>query len=133
MKPEKRKCERFVIPGATLNYKKKRLLFNKETDDEEICPVLNMSLGGLSFLSQKSIDPGSAVTIKLFLPDKEEKPIVIRGKVNRSSLSFGKSYRFMHGVFFAPYGEKKNHNEVSLLEKLKTLEETFKSKTQHEQ
>lgn len=133
MKPEKRKCGRFEIPGATLNYKKKRFLFNQASEDEEVCPVLNLSLGGVNFLSHKILEKGGELTLRLFFPGKETAPLIIKGKVNHSSLSTGKSYKYMHGITFHPYGERKGNNENSILEKLKSLEAIYKAKTIQEE
>jgi len=49
---ERRTCIRFEIPGATVSYKLKRPLLAKTSYGEEFCPTIDLSRGGLRFLSK---------------------------------------------------------------------------------
>ncbi len=123
---EKRACIRFEIPGATVNYKLKKPLFTKESYGEEFCPVLDMSRGGLRFLSQGSLKIGALIDLKLSIPG-ERVPLVINGRVRWAAPSAGKSYKYQIGIQFNPYGEKKGQNYPGALVKIIALEQKFSS------
>lgn len=119
-----RSCLRFEIPGATVNYKKKILLSSKEKHDEEFCPVLDISRGGLRFLTQKPLKINSNVNLKIALPG-EKIPLIQKGRVRWASFYVGKSYKYQIGVQFDPYGEKKRQNYPGNLTKIIALEQKF--------
>jgi hypothetical protein len=121
---ERRSCVRFKIPGATVNYQKKAFLFAKPGFIEEFCPVLDISRGGIRFLTQKAIKPNSEVSLKISVPG-ERIPFTMKGIVKWSSLGEGKSYRYQVGVQFNPYGEKKDQNLPGNLVKIIALEQKF--------
>lgn len=119
-----RSCLRFEIPGATVSYKKKTLLSSKEKHDEEFCPVLDLSRGGLRFLTQKPLKINSIVNLKIALPG-EKIPLIQNGRVRWASFYVGKSYKYQIGVQFDPYGEKKRQNYPGNLTKIIALEQKF--------
>ncbi len=121
---EKRSCLRFKIPGATVNYQKKSILFTKPGFIEEFCPVLDISRGGIRFLSQNALRPTTDVSLKISVPG-EKIPFTMKGVVKWSSLSEGKSYKYQVGVQFNPYGEKKDQNQPGNLVKIIALEQKF--------
>jgi hypothetical protein len=121
---EKRSCLRFKIPGATVNYQKKFILFTKPGFIEEFCPVLDISRGGIRFLSQNALRPTTDVSMKISVPG-EKIPFTMKGVVKWSSLSEGKSYKYQVGVQFNPYGEKKDQNQPGNLVKIIALEQKF--------
>jgi len=53
---ERRLCQRFKIAGATVSYRRNKLFSSKAKVDEEFCPVLDLSRGGVRFLTQKPED-----------------------------------------------------------------------------
>src|SRR5665647_2542054 len=61
---ERRLCQRFKIPGATVSYRKEKLFSSKTKIDEEFCPVLDLSRGGIRFLTQKPLKFKSKVTLQ---------------------------------------------------------------------
>jgi hypothetical protein len=124
---ERRSCIRFKIPGATVNYQKKGFLFSKPGFIEEFCPVLDISRGGVRFLTQNAIKPNTDVELKISVPG-ERIPFTMKGTVKWSSLSEGKSYRYQVGVQFNPYGEKKDQNLPGNLVKIIALEQKFSEK-----
>ena len=65
---ERRLCQRFKIPGATVSYHKGRFLSSKARIDEEFCPVLDLSRGGVRFLTQKPLKFKSKVYLQLSIP-----------------------------------------------------------------
>lgn len=119
-----RSCLRFEIPGATVNYKKKTLFSLKEKYDEEFCPVLDISRGGLRFLTQKSLKINSKLSLEIALPG-EKIPLIQKGRVRWASFNVGKSYKYQIGVQFDPYGEKKSQNYPGNLTKIIALEQKF--------
>ncbi|RLE10937.1 MAG: PilZ domain-containing protein [Candidatus Aminicenantes bacterium] len=121
---ERRTCIRFEIPGATVNYKKKKLISYSRTYEEEFCPVMDISRGGLRFLSQQKIKINQELILAISIPG-ERAPLIMKGEVRWSSPNPGKSYRYQIGVQFHPYGEKKNHNYPGNLVKIIALEQKF--------
>jgi hypothetical protein len=121
---ERRSCIRFKIPGATVNYQKKALLFAKPGFVEEFCPILDISRGGIRFLTQNPIKPTTEVSLKISVPG-ERIPFTMKGVVKWSSLGEGKSYRYQVGVQFYAYGEKKDQNMPGNLVKIIALEQKF--------
>ncbi|MCI0468562.1 MAG: hypothetical protein L0Y62_00670, partial [Nitrospirae bacterium] len=61
---EKRECNRFVIPGATVTCRREGLLFFKS---RYLCagPVLDVSRGGLCFLTDRYIPSATKVVIEV--------------------------------------------------------------------
>jgi Tfp pilus assembly protein PilZ len=121
---ERRTCIRFEIPGATLSYKKDKALLPETRYGEEFCPILDISRGGLRFLTQENLKINSNVTLKISLPG-ERVPLVMKGQVRWAAINAGKSYKYQVGVQFNPYGEKKGQNYPGALVKIIALEQKF--------
>lgn len=123
---ERRTCIRFKIPGATVNYQRKSL-FPRSGFIEEFCPVLDISRGGVRFLTQKVLKPDTEVTLRISVPG-ERIPFSLKGVVKWSSPSEGKSYQFQVGVQFNPYGMDKDQNLPQTMVKIMALEQKFAEK-----
>ncbi len=121
---ERRVCQRFTIPGATVSYKKEGLFAARAKSDEEFCPVLDLSRGGVRFLTQKPLKFKSRLFIQLTVPG-ERVPLDIRGRVRWSTFNAGKSYKYQAGVQFSPYGLEKGHNVPQTLTRIVALETKF--------
>jgi hypothetical protein len=121
---ERRLCQRFRIPGATVSYRIARLFSSRSGVDEEFCPVLDLSRGGIRFLTQKPLKFRSKVTLQLTVPG-ERVPIDIKGRVRWSMFNAGKSYKYQAGVQLNPYGLEKDQNVPQTLTRLVTLESKF--------
>lgn len=121
---ERRLCQRFKIPGATVSLRRERLLFPPKTVDEEFCPVLDISRGGVRFLTQKALKFKTRVFLQVSIPG-ERIPLNLRGRVRWSSYNAGKSYRYQVGVQFNAYGERKTQNYPGALVKIIALEQKF--------
>jgi len=121
---ERRTCIRFEIPGATLSYKKDKALLPETKYGEEFCPILDISRGGLRFLTQENLKINSNTTLKISLPG-ERVPLVMKGQVRWAAINAGKSYKYQIGVQFNPYGEKKGQNYPGTLVKIIALEQKF--------
>ena len=124
MEVVKRACERFVIYGAKLSFKKDGLfsLGGRFTDD--CFPILDLSYGGLRFLTQKKIKIDARLTMKIYDPN-DVVQVVMKGYVTWTSRNPGRSYAYQIGVQFNPYGEKKNHNHPDCLDDLVDFEKKF--------
>ncbi|MCX6573018.1 MAG: PilZ domain-containing protein [Candidatus Aminicenantes bacterium] len=121
---ERRLCQRFKIPGATVSYRITRLFSPKSGNDEEFCPILDLSRGGIRFLTQKPLKFKSKVTIQLSIPG-ERVPIDLKGRVRWSTFNAGKSYKYQAGVQINPYGLEKHQNVPQTLTKIVALESKF--------
>ena len=121
---ERRLCQRFKISGATISYRKEKLLSSKTKIDEEFCLVLDLSRGGVSFLTQKPLKFKSKVTLQLSIPG-DRIPLSLKGRVRWSTFNAGKSYKYQAGVQFNPYGLEKNQNVPQALTKIVALEQKF--------
>lgn len=121
---ERRLCQRFKIPGATVSYRKERLLAAEGRYVEEFCPVLDLSRGGVRFLAQKPLKFKSKVALQISIPG-ERVPLNLRGRVRWSTFNAGKSYKYQAGVQFNPYGEEKAQNYPGILVKIIALEQKF--------
>jgi len=123
---EKRTCIRFKIPGATVNYQRKSLL-QKPGFIEEFCPILDISRGGIRFLTQKVLKPDTEVMLRISVPG-ERIPFSMKGVVKWSSPSEGRSYQFQVGVQFNPYGMGKDQNLPQTMVKIMALEQKYADK-----
>jgi Tfp pilus assembly protein PilZ len=123
---ERRTCIRFKIPGATVNYQRKSLL-PKPSFMEEFCPVMDISRGGIRFLTQKVVKPDTEVTLRISVPG-ERIPFTMKGIVKWSAPSEGKSYQFQVGVQFHAYGMDKDQNLPQTMVKIMALEQKFADK-----
>lgn len=121
---ERRTCIRFEIPGATLSYKQKKPLLTKATYGEEFCPIIDLSRGGLRFLSQEELKIGNPVILKISIPG-ERIPLELNGHIKWAAPHVGMSYKYQIGVQFNPYGEKKEQNYPGSLVKIIALEQKF--------
>jgi hypothetical protein len=121
---ERRLCQRFTIPGATVSYRKEGFLASKKRTDEEFCPVLDLSRGGVRFLTQKPLKFKSRIFIQLSVPG-ERVPLDFKGRVRWSTFNAGKSYKYQAGVQFNAYGLEKGQNGPQALTRIVALETKF--------
>jgi len=127
---ERRACARFVVFGATVTYSGKTGLLARKIVEDERRPVVNMSRGGLLFLSQQNIKPDAGLTITL--RDAGDQVVcALKARVIWTSPSFGESYPYKVAVQFAPYGSGADCNPPEDLEKIKELEATHLPATPH--
>lgn len=121
---ERRLCQRFKINGATVAYRRDRLFAVKAAVDEEFCPVLDLSRGGVRFLTQKPLKFKSRISIQLSIPG-ERVPLELKGRVRWSTFNAGQSYKYQAGVQLNPYGLEKGQNHPQALTKIVGLEQRF--------
>lgn len=121
---KERQCVRYVMPGAALVYRKESFFNFGGKFTEDLHPILDISCGGLRFLSQKRLQGNTEVSLNILDPN-ETSLMVLRGRVVRVSLHQGASYSYQVGVQFRPFGLKKGFNPPESLEKLFDLESLF--------
>jgi len=121
---EKRECVRFRIPGATISFRKEKALGKKEEPSGEFCPILDISRGGVRFLSQELIKFNTKLELEIHVPG-EKIPLILKGVVRWYCPNPTKSYKYQIGVQFNPYGEKKDQNYPGNLVKIIALEQKF--------
>jgi hypothetical protein len=123
---ERRACKRFVVWGATVYYKKESFFFTRKYTDD-CYPLLDISWGGCTFLSQKPLKAKIKVSLKIVPPGEEDAAIVIKGRVIWAPPNPGGSYEYRIAIQFDPYGTKKGNNAPESLDRLKALEQKFKN------
>jgi Tfp pilus assembly protein PilZ len=123
---EKRECHRFCIPGTTLFYKKTGVLGKNRDYPDEYYPVLDISKGGLRFLTNERPKIGLPVKVKVAVPDAGYQP-EIQGVVRWVSRNREKSYRYQTGVSFNAYGDRKKDNPSEILTFIQSLEQEHSS------
>jgi len=123
---ERRTCLRFEIPGSTISFKTKKMIFSHDKYEEEFCPLKDISRGGLRFLCQTLQKINAKILLTLSIPG-ERIPLQIYGRLRWCSPHAGQSYKYQIGVQFNPYGEKKEQNYPGTLVKIIALEQKFSS------
>ncbi len=122
-KVEKRACASFSIPGATVYYRKEGHVFSRGYS-KDFFPVIDISRGGLCFLSHRFLKIGSRVALKILAPD-EEIPLVLKGTVTLTLPNPEKSYKCQAVVHFSPYGRNTGENAPECLDRIAIWEEKF--------
>jgi len=108
--PEKRLFARYPVKGATLQYQKDRT-----------CLVVNISRGGICFLSQESLKVSSLITMKISFPGPLPS-LTLKGQVCWCLPGLAHSDEYQVGVRFLPFENKKGSNPPRLLERIIKLE-----------
>jgi Tfp pilus assembly protein PilZ len=122
---ERRTCLRFEIPGATISYKISKLLpAALDKYEEEFCPMLDISRGGLRFQANHKLDIESKLIIHISVPG-ERVPLVLNGRVRWVISTDVPGFEYQIGVQFNAYGEKKDQNYPGNLVKIIALEQKF--------
>lgn len=118
---EKRTCSRFEIPGATLSYKKTGFFSTSPNYEDEYCPILDLSLGGLRFLTQNNLKVNSKLSMKVSYHENDG-TFYLLGKVQWTISNPGFSYKYQVGIQFNPYGDREGLNSSEEYSKIKSLE-----------
>jgi hypothetical protein len=117
----KRQHTRFSPPAATLVYEIHGLFGRRS---REICPVLNLSKGGLCFRTNTGLKPGSMLLLTLTYA-VEETPIRLFARIVYRIPHPGMNYRYHIGVVFMPFGSGRGCNSQEALQVLECLERRF--------
>jgi hypothetical protein len=119
-----RKAVRFNIPGATVEVAGVASAHAVPNQSAERCPVLDLSRGGLAFLTNAPLRQ-SRISLALVYSDEEE-PIALEGRIVYAVPRGAQlSYRFRVGVEFAPFSHHKGHNSLQALSRLEKLEALY--------
>jgi Tfp pilus assembly protein PilZ len=118
---EKRACGRFRIPGATVRMKIKRSLFRKESIGLEAFRLIDLSRGGIRFMTTSKLRLDKPVVLVLAVPG-EEKSLELIGHVRWFASAPDRAYRYQFGIQLAPYGDKDGFNPAHVLERIIALE-----------
>ncbi|MBI9092817.1 MAG: PilZ domain-containing protein [Desulfobacterium sp.] len=121
---KKRHCQRFNVTGTTLHYKEKPLFWGKGKFSYDYYPVLDISRGGLKFLSNHKVSAGTRLTLRINFPGLDY-PKEIKAVVRWVSRNRELSYRYQNGVSFNAYGTGRKENPVEILNYLKSLEQEY--------
>lgn len=119
---DKRACSRLNIEGATLSYKKMKLISLSPDYNEKNCPILNLSRGGCRFLTQKPIKANTSLLVEIDLPE-EDRPLFFYGETIWFLPNPGFSYKYQVGFQFNAYGDDERQNALDNLEMIKKLEQ----------
>lgn len=120
---ERRLCRRFIIPGATLYYKKIRF-FLSGNFSRDYFPLVDISRGGLMFQSQDYLAENTRLLLRVVIPN-EEKDLMVKGIVRWVSQDPGRNYKYRIGIGFDPYGSGRSMNDPAVLDRLRELEQRF--------
>ena len=121
---EKRKCQRFEVPGTEVVFKKAGL-FGWLSGFSKPCYLINLSKGGVGFSTDVILKSGQKILIKLLLPHAP--PLILLGQVRwQAGSGFGQA--MATGVQFMPFGDRRGWNSQKALEVLRRLEEAHGEK-----
>jgi len=122
-----RKSGRFVIPGATISLKKGAGGHGKDELAIERSPVIDISKGGVAFLTNEIPKLGRVTLLLTYAED--EAPLRLMGTiVYFVSRGAGLRYRYRVGAEFAPFSTTKGHNSFESLVKLEGLGKAYGEK-----
>jgi Tfp pilus assembly protein PilZ len=100
------------------------MLRHKAEYSEEYYPVLDISRGGLRFLTNDRPKIGLSVKVKISVPEADHQP-ELNGVICWVSRNREKSYRYQTGVSFNPYGDGRKENPSEILTFIESLESEY--------
>ena len=123
-KKERRRFIRFKVPGATVDYFQRFFFFSSILYSEDFCPVVDISHGGIQFLSRRHLKSVKKILMKIYVPD-EESYLNLIGQIRWSFFNPFGDYNYQVGIQFEPFGGRKLYNQSQVLDKLVSLEKKF--------
>jgi PilZ domain-containing protein len=118
VKPERRSCERFAVPGATVDWESDREPGRSGSE----CPLGDLSRGGVRFLTPAPPEGGTLLRVALHIPGEPE-PVRLRGSVVWRLVSSGQIHNV--AIAFEPYSSSPGANQPDALERLVAIEARF--------
>ncbi|MCU0595623.1 MAG: PilZ domain-containing protein [Desulfobacterota bacterium] len=121
---ERRECQRFEIPGATVQYKS--LWFPVSFNGfSQPGLTVNVSKGGLAFECRSKMARGKKIAVRLIVPGEE--PLYLRASVRWFAFSWERM-AYVVGIEFAPFGIGRGENPIDVLDRLRELEREYGEK-----
>ena len=124
---EKRSCQRFKIPGATIHYNEFGFLTFLRKQLGKPHPLIDISRGGLRFLSEEKLEINTKLRMTLSLPAEEE-PLQLIGEVKWIFAQPDAISLYQIGVQFYPYGVEKGENNPAHLLKIEEWQKRLSDK-----
>jgi hypothetical protein len=121
MNAKKRTFDRYIIPGASVVYKKSHGLSFLSASSKPM-PLINITKSGICFVSDKRFKHGECVTIKIIIPGEKSLCLDVDVRWLKNNLS-GK--KFQIGAQIRPFGKGNHYNSVKTLERLRELDKKF--------
>ena len=115
--------QRFIIPKTTVRYEVHSLWIRKSGFSNP-CPVVDLSIEGLSFLADDAPKSGKWVSLLLQLPARED-ALRVEGHVVYAVATGIAGYRYRVGIKFRPFAERRGCNTLKILHVLVKFEKTF--------
>ena len=122
----RRTTRRFEIPGAVLTYDVGNNSLPAASSEKTICHLIDISRGGLRFLSRQKLETTSPIQVKVTIPGGHI-PLIFKGHVRWSSPQTGDHANYQTGVEFNSYGEDQDQNFPGTLIKVVALEQRYRS------
>ena len=121
---ERRRFTRFKVPGAKVTYFQKFFFFSSIVYSEEFCPVVDVSRGGIQFLSRRFFKSLKKILMQIYIPE-EESCLNLTGRIKWSFFNPFGDYNYQVGIQFEPFVGRKGYNHSQALDKLASLETKF--------
>jgi len=122
----RRTSRRFEIPGAFLTFGVGNSSAPSAASKETVCTLIDISRGGLRFLSRQKLEITSPIQVKITIPGGHV-PLIFKGKVRWSTPQDGDDSSYQTGVEFNSYGEDQDQNFPGTLVKVVALEQRYRS------
>jgi hypothetical protein len=122
----RRTARRFEIPGAVLTYDLDNTSAPEAASEKTTCPLIDISRGGLRFISRQKLEITSPIQVKVTIPGGHV-PLIFKGRVRWSSPQNGDQLLYQTGVEFNSYGEDQDQNFPGTLVKVVALEQRYRS------
>jgi hypothetical protein len=112
---------RIHIPGAVVSWK----ISEQESSSDARCPLSDISMGGVAFLTNNPPDVGSRIVLLVWAPRKTE-AFELLGEV-KYSIARGPrlTYKYRIGVELRPFDQSEGCNTLQALEQFKELEKRY--------
>jgi hypothetical protein len=116
-----RDYSRLFIPGATVSWKSS----GQDSLSEDKCPLSDISIGGLAFLTNNPPVVKSEIVLMLWVPQKTE-AFELLGEVKYSVTRGPRlTYKYRVGVRFRPFDQADGCNSLEALDQIKELDRIF--------
>jgi len=107
-----------------LNYGKLKAFGRRTGLLEESCTVMDLSRGGIRFLTKESPSLGAKLFLDLSLPGNND-PVTFTGTVRWMAEYPGEKFHYSVAVQFHPYGNGKKLNPAENLDRIIDLENNY--------